>query len=157
MSEEHKALGHRSPSGSLAAQAQSAAVKHPQGATASRPAVHDLKRAALEDATSVHPSDAVPEIDLSFIGEGKYAYFLATAPQSHYDIQLKPESSCQRNTRPSGTDHPPGHSQRQHKPLPRSTPTQAVVLIIPFSQKPPWKTRRRSSKWHLSVYTSPRR
>lgn len=34
MSEEHKALGHRPPPDSLAAQAQAAAAKHPQGAAA---------------------------------------------------------------------------------------------------------------------------
>ena len=68
MSEEHKALGHRPPPGSLAAQAQSAAAKHPQGAASSQPAIHKLHRAALEDALANDGTAA--EIDLNFIGEG---------------------------------------------------------------------------------------
>ena len=72
MSEEHKALGHRPPPGSLAFQAQSAAAKHPQGAAVSQPATHDLTRAALEDAVSMESSGSAAQIDLNFIGEGSY-------------------------------------------------------------------------------------
>ena len=50
MSEEHKALGHRPPAGSLASQAQSAAAKHPNGAAQTQPPSQVLARAALEDA-----------------------------------------------------------------------------------------------------------
>jgi len=68
MSEEHKALGHRPPSGSLAAQAQGAAAKHPQGAAAasSQPDAHQLQRAALEDAVKI--DGLTVELDLNFIG-----------------------------------------------------------------------------------------
>ncbi|GJE88884.1 hypothetical protein PsYK624_049710 [Phanerochaete sordida] len=68
MSEEHKALGHRPPPGSLASQAQSAAAKHPNGASLSLPGAQTLTRAALEDATALE-SAAAAEIDLNFIGE----------------------------------------------------------------------------------------
>lgn len=73
MSEEYKALGHRPPPNSLAAQAQSAAARHPKrnGNGNGHPATHDLLRAALEDATKLDDSTAVMAgIDLSFIGEG---------------------------------------------------------------------------------------
>ncbi len=69
MSEEHKALGHRPPPGSLAAQAQAAAAKHPQGAAATQPLLHDLQRAALEDAAVIEGA-AANGIDLNYIGEG---------------------------------------------------------------------------------------
>ena len=72
MSEEHKALGHRPPPSSLAAQAQSAAVKHPGGAAQTQPAAHSLLRAALEDAASIESSDTAAQIDLNFIGEGQF-------------------------------------------------------------------------------------
>jgi hypothetical protein len=79
MSEEHKALGYRPPPGSLAAQAQAAAAKHPSGAASSQPAAHDLQRAALEDAASVEPSGTAAQIDLNFIGEGLCAACLTSA------------------------------------------------------------------------------
>ena len=72
MSEEHKALGHRPPPGSLAAQAQSAASKHPEGAAQVQLATHDLQRAALEDAASLDAPGAAAQIDLNFIGEGQF-------------------------------------------------------------------------------------
>ena len=53
MSEEHKALGYRPPPGSLAAQAQSAAEKHPNGVLDGHPVIHDLQRAALEDVAKI--------------------------------------------------------------------------------------------------------
>ncbi|KAI0759161.1 hypothetical protein BC629DRAFT_1549979 [Irpex lacteus] len=74
MSEEHKALGHRPPPESLAAQAQAAAAKHPQGAAAptARPVTHDLRRAALEDATKVQSGGgATPQIDFNAVGEAE--------------------------------------------------------------------------------------
>ncbi|PSR72996.1 hypothetical protein PHLCEN_2v11100 [Hermanssonia centrifuga] len=70
MSEEHKALGHRPPPGSLAAQAQAAAAKHPQGAAATQPLLHDLQRAALEDAAVIEGA-AANGIDLNYIGEAE--------------------------------------------------------------------------------------
>ncbi|EEB92845.1 hypothetical protein MPER_08583 [Moniliophthora perniciosa FA553] len=51
MSEEHKALGYRPPPGSLAADAQSAAAKHPEGKASIDPAV--LTQAALKDAARI--------------------------------------------------------------------------------------------------------
>lgn len=51
MSEEHKALGYRPPPGSLAAEAQAAAAKHPHS-TAGVDAV-TLAKAALEDAKKI--------------------------------------------------------------------------------------------------------
>lgn len=71
MSEEHKALGHRPPPGSLAAQAQAAATKHPKVPT------HELTRAALEDAAKLEGGvevAAVAGIDLNFIGEGAFSF-----------------------------------------------------------------------------------
>ncbi|ESK96734.1 hypothetical protein Moror_6694 [Moniliophthora roreri MCA 2997] len=51
MSEEHKALGYRPPPGSLAADAQSAAAKHPEGKGSIDAAV--LTQAALKDAARI--------------------------------------------------------------------------------------------------------
>lgn len=69
MSEEHKALGRRPPPGSLAAQAQAAAAKHPKSNGHSP--THDLQRAALEDAAKIEGVSAtVAGIDLNYIGEG---------------------------------------------------------------------------------------
>ncbi|KAK7031016.1 hypothetical protein VNI00_013806 [Paramarasmius palmivorus] len=51
MSEEHKALGYRPPPGSLAADAQSAAAKHPEGKGSIDPTV--LAQAALKDAARI--------------------------------------------------------------------------------------------------------
>lgn len=51
MSAEHKALGYRPPPGSLAAEAQAAAAKHPE-ASAGIPA-DTLREAAREDAARI--------------------------------------------------------------------------------------------------------
>jgi len=55
MSEEHKALGFRPPHGSLAAEAQAAAAKHPQITlpNAHPPPIEKLKEAAREDAARI--------------------------------------------------------------------------------------------------------
>lgn len=82
MSEEHKALGHRPPPGSLASQAQSAAAKHPQGAASSQPPTHALQRAALEDAAAMEASGSAAQIDLNFIGEGLFVSFLSDSHSS---------------------------------------------------------------------------
>lgn len=75
MSEEHKALGYRPPPGSLAAQAQSAAAKHPNGVPDGHPDAHDLQRAALEDVAKIeaNAASAAAAINLEAIGEGKFA------------------------------------------------------------------------------------
>ncbi|TFK50567.1 hypothetical protein OE88DRAFT_1661049 [Heliocybe sulcata] len=54
MSEEHKILGYRPPPGSLAAEAQSAAAKHPEGVAPKKDLNRkELREAALEDAARI--------------------------------------------------------------------------------------------------------
>lgn len=53
MSEEHKALGYRPPPGSLAADAQAAAAKHPQGKPDSKIDTQILTEAAIKDAARI--------------------------------------------------------------------------------------------------------
>lgn len=53
MSEEHKALGFRPPHGSLAAEAQAAAAKHPEVIGVQKPTLEKLKAAARIDATRI--------------------------------------------------------------------------------------------------------
>ncbi|KAF9264517.1 hypothetical protein L218DRAFT_862795 [Marasmius fiardii PR-910] len=67
MSEEHKALGYRPPPGSLAADAQSAAAKHPEGKVAIDPQV--LTQAAIKDAARISSerrsgSRSPPKVDV---------------------------------------------------------------------------------------------
>ncbi|PCH42988.1 hypothetical protein WOLCODRAFT_144313 [Wolfiporia cocos MD-104 SS10] len=70
VSEEHKALGYRPPPGSLAAEAQAAAAKHPD-ATAQIDK-HDLSRAALEDAERIAKYQGKSNgIDLNSLGEAE--------------------------------------------------------------------------------------
>ena len=52
MSEEHKVLGYRPPSNSLAAQAQRAAAQHPDAPGAVND-IQELKRLAADDAARV--------------------------------------------------------------------------------------------------------
>ena len=60
-SAEHKALGHRPPSGSLAAEAQSAADKHPHGGTfdpaADPGALEAVKDAAREEGEQLRAAE----------------------------------------------------------------------------------------------------
>lgn len=53
MSEEHKALGYRPPPGSLAADAQAAAAKHPHGRSDSKIDAQILAEAAIKDAARI--------------------------------------------------------------------------------------------------------
>ncbi len=53
MSVEHKVLGFRPPHGSLAAEAQAAAAKHPQVSGVQPPNTEKLKEAAREDAVRI--------------------------------------------------------------------------------------------------------
>ncbi|OCH88501.1 hypothetical protein OBBRIDRAFT_845687 [Obba rivulosa] len=70
MSEEHKALGYRPPPGSLAAEAQDAASKRPQGAAYL--AAHDLQRTDLEDAAkTTEGANAQANIDLDKVGKAE--------------------------------------------------------------------------------------
>lgn len=68
MSLEHKALGYRPPPGSLAAEAQAEAAKHPQ--TAAQIAEEQLRLAALADAERIKQQRGKEGVDLSAIGEG---------------------------------------------------------------------------------------
>jgi hypothetical protein len=76
MSAEHKALGYRPPPGSLAAEAQAAAAKHPDAHLDVDPAA--LREAAVEDAARIvskrRPSleKAHPAIDLDKVGASTY-------------------------------------------------------------------------------------
>ncbi|KAI0789204.1 hypothetical protein C8Q75DRAFT_807312 [Abortiporus biennis] len=66
VSEEHKALGYRPPPGSLAAQAQAAAARHPNGSIATNFNTQALQRAVLEDVAGI--DGAAAKIDLNKIG-----------------------------------------------------------------------------------------
>ncbi len=69
MSDEHKALGYRPPPGSLAAEAQAAATRHPD-ASANMDA-STLAKAALEDATHIASiNGGAQHIDVQNIGAG---------------------------------------------------------------------------------------
>ncbi|KDQ54585.1 hypothetical protein JAAARDRAFT_196494 [Jaapia argillacea MUCL 33604] len=66
MSEEHKALGYRPPPGSLAAEAQSAAAKHPNGDAAHKELNRaQLREAAIEDAKRIEAERAAPALSSS--------------------------------------------------------------------------------------------
>ncbi|CDO70420.1 hypothetical protein BN946_scf184999.g61 [Trametes cinnabarina] len=71
MSEEHSELGYRPPAGSLAAEAQSAAARHPEGEPGvEHPDPISLVEAAREDAERVaaeREPDTVPSINLHTI------------------------------------------------------------------------------------------
>ena len=70
MSVEHKALGYRPPPGSLAAEAQAEAAKHPQ--TAAQINEEQLRLAALADAERIKNERERNGVDLSSIGEGAF-------------------------------------------------------------------------------------
>ncbi|KAI0632809.1 hypothetical protein C8Q77DRAFT_1059366 [Trametes polyzona] len=71
MSDEHKALGYRPPPGSLAAEAQSAAAKHPDASANVDPTV--LAKAALEDATHIASDNGGTQgnIDVHNVGQAE--------------------------------------------------------------------------------------
>ncbi|KAI0946205.1 hypothetical protein AcV7_010242 [Taiwanofungus camphoratus] len=71
MSHEHKALGFRPPPGSLAAEAQAAAAKHPEGNGTSADE-EALKEVALKDAERIKADrelNMVGEVNVSTLGE----------------------------------------------------------------------------------------
>ena len=69
MSDEHKALGYRPPQGSLAAEAQSAAAKHPDASSGNDSTI--LARAALEDAIHIASENGgAANLDVNHVGEG---------------------------------------------------------------------------------------
>ncbi|PSS30858.1 hypothetical protein PHLCEN_2v2585 [Hermanssonia centrifuga] len=63
MSVEHKVLGFRPPHGSLAAEAQAAAAKHPQVSGVQPPNTEKLKEAAREDAVRILAERTKNQID----------------------------------------------------------------------------------------------
>ncbi|KZT69437.1 hypothetical protein DAEQUDRAFT_765513 [Daedalea quercina L-15889] len=72
MSHEHKALGFRPPPGSLAAEAQAAASKHPEGAGVPTVDPELLKDIALKDAERIKADrevNMVGEVNVSTVGE----------------------------------------------------------------------------------------
>ncbi|THV02673.1 hypothetical protein K435DRAFT_652921 [Dendrothele bispora CBS 962.96] len=74
MSEEHKALGYRPPPGSLAAEAQAAAAKHPNGESEQSIDPKVLQQAAVKDAARISAerrsrSNSPPQVDPSKVTE----------------------------------------------------------------------------------------
>ena len=69
MSVEHKALGYRPPPGSLAAEAQAEAAKHPQ--SSAQVSDEAIRLAALADAERIKQERSKAGVDLSAIGEGE--------------------------------------------------------------------------------------
>lgn len=68
MSTEHRALGYRPPAGSLAAEAQAEAAKHPLTDVAVSEEL--LTKAALDDAQRIKNERGEHGIDLSAVSEG---------------------------------------------------------------------------------------
>ncbi|KAJ3991518.1 hypothetical protein F5050DRAFT_1812442 [Lentinula boryana] len=69
MSEEHKALGYRPPPGSIAASAQAAAAKHPEGKSEIKIDPQVLTEAAIKDAARISTerrsrSISPPQVDV---------------------------------------------------------------------------------------------
>ena len=67
MSVEHKALGYRPPPGSLAAEAQAEAAKHPE--TSAQISEEQIRLAALADAERIKQEREKNGVDLTAIGE----------------------------------------------------------------------------------------
>lgn len=78
MSHEHRALGFRPPPGSLAAEAQSAAARHPDG-DGTHLDDETLREIALRDAERIKADrgDVVPVdgVNLSAVGKGLSIFF----------------------------------------------------------------------------------
>ena len=75
MSAEHKALGFRPPPGSLAAEAQAEAAKHPN--TSLRISAEELRKAAIADAERIKGLRAgTSELNLSTVGASKSISFI---------------------------------------------------------------------------------
>ena len=75
MSHEHRALGFRPPPGSLAAEAQSAAARHPEGdgTHLDDGALRDI---AIRDAERIKADrelNIVGEVNVSTVGKGEYS------------------------------------------------------------------------------------
>lgn len=117
MSEEHRALGYRPPSGSLAAQAQGAAAKHPDATVRTDP--HDLQRAAVEDAAQI-AKDKKGGVDLNNIGEAEARKLFS---EEHKALGYRPPpGSLAAEAQSAATKHPDGSNGRD-----AATLTKAAV------------------------------
>ncbi len=75
MSHEHKALGYRPPPGSLAAEAQSAAARHPEG-DGTHLDDETLREIAVRDAERIKADrelNMVGEVNVSALSKGRYS------------------------------------------------------------------------------------
>lgn len=97
MSVEHKALGYRPPPGSLAAEAQAEAAKHPQ--TSAQVTEEQIRLAALADAERIKQERERNGVDLSAVSESMFASGMSTSPRANCS-QLTLARSCLRNTKP---------------------------------------------------------
>ena len=94
MSAEHQALGYRPPPGSLAAEAQKAAAKHPEATLNVDPI--ELRQAAQTDAArieaergeQVSKKAAFGSINLNDIGQG-LSYLITTLLASLADVLFR--------------------------------------------------------------------
>lgn len=86
MSHEHRALGFRPPPGSLAAEAQSAAARHPDG-DGTHIDDDTLREIALRDAERIKADrelNLVGGVDVSTVGKGTHPSTFQTGRVSHY-------------------------------------------------------------------------
>jgi hypothetical protein len=111
MSAEHKALGYRPPPGSLAAEAQAAAAKHPDAHLDVDAEV--LKEAAVEDAAKItskrRPSleQAHPAIDLEKIGAAEARTLMSA---EHKALGYRPPpGSLAAEAQAAAAKHPNAH------------------------------------------------
>ena len=87
MSVEHKALGYRPPPGSLAAEAQAEAAKHPQ--TNARISEEQIRLAALADAERIKQEREKNGDDLTAVSESM-SFIATSAPLAANLPQLNP-------------------------------------------------------------------
>jgi hypothetical protein len=108
MSAEHKALGYRPPPGSLAAEAQAAAAKHPDerlevdAETLRKLALEDAARIAAErkpDDKSTSVVETHSQIDMEKVGEGNSSVW-ANEPELT-KVQRRQRQLCLPSIRPS--------------------------------------------------------
>ncbi|PCH42983.1 hypothetical protein WOLCODRAFT_90083 [Wolfiporia cocos MD-104 SS10] len=111
MSHEHRALGFRPPPGSLAAEAQAAAAKHPEGAGASSVDSGVLKEIALRDAERIKADrelNIVGEVNVDTLGKAG-AERLASATENVLG-HSPPPGSLAAEAKQAAEAHPNGGS-----------------------------------------------
>lgn len=112
MSHEHRALGFRPPPGSLAAEAQAAAAKHPEGAGLT---IDEglLKEVALKDAERIKADrelNIVGEVNVSTLGKDG-ADTIVNAAESELGHKVEaPEGSLLAEVQKAAEAHPEGGS-----------------------------------------------